>query len=92
MCSQEHPGSLHFATDCWTSTNHRAYAAFTVHFEQNGEPFALLLDIVELPRSHTGLNLAIEFARLLQEFGIDNQVRLVPFHRSGSLLRVSFPV
>ncbi|KAF6741081.1 hypothetical protein DFP72DRAFT_755420, partial [Ephemerocybe angulata] len=47
---REHPGSLHFATDCWSSPNHRAFAAFTVHLEQNGKPFVLLLDVIELPR------------------------------------------
>ncbi|KAF6744774.1 hypothetical protein DFP72DRAFT_783363, partial [Ephemerocybe angulata] len=47
---RDHPGSLHFATDCWTSPNHRAFAAFTVHLEQDGKPFILLLDVIELPR------------------------------------------
>lgn len=28
---QEHEGDLHFATDAWTSPNHRPYVAVTVH-------------------------------------------------------------
>ncbi|KAH6889518.1 hypothetical protein BKA70DRAFT_1056220, partial [Coprinopsis sp. MPI-PUGE-AT-0042] len=47
---QDHPGSLHFATDSWSSPNHKSYVAFTVHFEQDGVPISLLLDFVELPK------------------------------------------
>lgn len=46
---REHPGRLHFATDAWTSPNHRAFIAWTVHLEYEGEMLAFLLDIVELP-------------------------------------------
>jgi antibiotic biosynthesis monooxygenase (ABM) superfamily enzyme len=28
---QDHPGRLHFATDCWTSPNHQAFVAWMVH-------------------------------------------------------------
>ena len=46
---QEHPGRLHFATDAWTSPNHRAFVAWTVHFEYEGGMLSFLLDILELP-------------------------------------------
>ena len=65
---------LSFATDAWTSPNHKAYMAITVHLEQNGVPICLLLDIVEVARSHTGINLAIEFAAVLEDFGIGDKV------------------
>ncbi|KAF6744788.1 hypothetical protein DFP72DRAFT_757427, partial [Ephemerocybe angulata] len=58
---RDHPGSLHFATDCWTSPNHKAFVAFTVHLERDGVPFSMLLDFVELPKSHSGKNLAEAF-------------------------------
>jgi hypothetical protein len=45
---QEHPGRLHFATDAWTSPNHCAFLAWTVHLEYEGEMLSFLLDIVEL--------------------------------------------
>jgi hypothetical protein len=37
----------------------------------------MLLDIVEVPRSHTGENLAIAFAKVLELFGIKDKVRRV---------------
>jgi hypothetical protein len=46
----------------------------TVHFENKGVPVAMLLDIVELVHSHSGLNLAAAFAKILEDFGIDNKV------------------
>ena len=46
---QDHLGCLHFTTDVWTSLNHRAFVAWTVHLEYEGEMFLFLLDIVELP-------------------------------------------
>ncbi|KIM42535.1 hypothetical protein M413DRAFT_34098, partial [Hebeloma cylindrosporum] len=57
----KHEGKLHFATDAWTSPNHRAYVALTVHFEHNGEPVCMILDVVEVAKSHTGVNLAVAF-------------------------------
>jgi hypothetical protein len=34
----------------------------------------MLLDIVEVARSHSGLNLAAAFAKILQDFGISHKV------------------
>ena len=61
----------------WTSPNNKAYIAVTVHFEENGEPMCLLLDIVQVAKSHTGFNLALAFAQILEEFGISKKVSLV---------------
>ena len=66
---------LNFATDAWTSPNHKAYVAFTVHFEHNGTPMSMLLDLVEVAKSHSGLNLAHAFAEVLEEFGISDKVQ-----------------
>jgi hypothetical protein len=35
---------------------------------------ALLLDLVEVPKSHTGLNLANTFVEVLEAFGIKEKV------------------
>jgi hypothetical protein len=50
--------------------------AFTVHLEEKGIPLAMLLDIVEVPKSHTGLNLALAFVKVLKDFGISDKVRV----------------
>ena len=71
---QEYEGSLSFATDAWTSPNQKAYVAITTHFEQSGKPIAMLLDIPEVPVSHSGRNLARIFADVLEEFGICHKV------------------
>jgi hypothetical protein len=46
---EEYPGHLHFATDAWTSPNHRAFVAWTVYLEYNGEMLCFLLDIIKVP-------------------------------------------
>ena len=61
-------------TDAWTSPNHKAYVAITVHFENKGVPMAMLLDIMEVACSHSGLNLAAAFAKVLEDFGIEDKV------------------
>ncbi|KAI1789295.1 hypothetical protein LXA43DRAFT_893148 [Ganoderma leucocontextum] len=71
---QEYDGALHFATDAWTSPNHRAFVAVTVHFEHEGQPMSLLLDFIEVAKSHTGVNLAAAFTEILTEFGIEEKV------------------
>lgn len=63
-----------FGTDGWTSPNHKAFVAVTVHFEREGEPITLLLDIIEVSGSHTGIRLAAEFAKILDDFGIVDKV------------------
>jgi len=65
---------LNFATDAWTSPNNKAYVAVSVHFKNEGVPISMLLDIVEVARSHSGLNLAAAFAKILEEFGISDKV------------------
>jgi len=34
----------------------------------------MLLNIVEVARSHSGINLAVAFAKILEDFGIINKV------------------
>ncbi|KAI0757810.1 hypothetical protein C8Q80DRAFT_1061563, partial [Daedaleopsis nitida] len=58
---QEYEGELHFATDAWTSPNHHAFVALTVHFVHDGAEIALPLDLVEVAQSHSGANLAEAF-------------------------------
>jgi hypothetical protein len=73
--TQEYPGRLHFATDAWTSPNHCAFVAWTVHLEHQGQMLGFLLDIVEVPESHTGATLAREFHNMLLCFGLENKVQ-----------------
>jgi hypothetical protein len=65
---------LSFATDAWTSPNSKAYVAITVHLKQNGVPLCMLLDLVEVPESISGANLALAFAQILHDFGISDKV------------------
>jgi hypothetical protein len=71
---QKHDGALSFATDAWTSPNHRGYVAVTVHFEENGIPISMLLDLVQVAMSHSGIVLAHVFAKVLDDFGIEDKV------------------
>lgn len=71
---QEHEGDLSFTTDAWTSPNHKAFVAVTVHFEVNGVPITMLLDLKEVATSHSGVNLAAAFAQIVDEFGISTKV------------------
>ena len=73
---KEYKGALSFATDAWTSPNHKPYVAVTVHLEHSGKPLSMLLDIVEVARSHSGLNLPAAFATILEEFDISDKVRV----------------
>jgi hypothetical protein len=51
----------------------------SVHLEQDGVPFSMLLDIVEVAQSHSGINLAAAFAKILEDFGISNKVSKILF-------------
>jgi hypothetical protein len=73
---QDYPGRIHFATDAWTSTNHHAFVAWTVHLKHNGNMLAFLLDILEVPESHTGVVLAKTFQKVLETFNLQDRVSL----------------
>ena len=49
--------------------------AFMTHFEHEGNPMSMLLDLVEVPKSHLGENLAVAFAEVLEAFGISDKVQ-----------------
>ena len=40
---QDHPGHVYFATDVWTSTNHYAFIAWTMHLKYNGVMLAFFI-------------------------------------------------
>ena len=71
---QEYERQLNFAMDVWTSPNHKAFVAFTVHFAHEGTPISMLLDLVEVAKSHSGVNLAATFVKVLEDFGITDKV------------------
>jgi hypothetical protein len=50
--------------------------AITVHFEHKGHPMAMILDLVEVPRSHSGENLAKAFVEVLRAFGVKDKVNI----------------
>ncbi|KAG1718887.1 uncharacterized protein EDB91DRAFT_1009556, partial [Suillus paluster] len=58
---QKYEGELNFAMDAWMSPNHKAFMAESVHLEHKGKPVAMILDIVEVPKSHSGVTLAEAF-------------------------------
>ena len=45
-----------------------------VTFESNGVQYTMILDIVEVAKSHSGINLAVAFAKVLDDFGILDKV------------------
>lgn len=61
LIHKSHASNLSFAVDCWTSLNHKAYFGVTVHFHNNGRLIQMLLDLVELLKVHSGVNLATAF-------------------------------
>jgi len=71
---QAYPGHIHFATDTWTLTNHHAFVVWTMHVEHEGAMLAFLLDIVEIPESHTGAVLAKAFQDMLVMFELQDRV------------------
>lgn len=75
---QEYDGELNFATDAWTSPNQKAMVAFTVHFEHQGAPMTMVLDVVEVAKSHSGLNLATAFADMIHDLKLEAKVS-VPY-------------
>jgi len=41
--------------DAWTSPNHKAFVAVSVHFEHDGKPICIILDVVEVAKVSNGV-------------------------------------
>lgn len=52
---RSYDGALSFATDAWTSPNHQAYVAVSVHLLHKGQPLSIVLDVVEVAKVSTHL-------------------------------------
>lgn len=65
---------MNFATNAWTSPNHKAYIMITVNFAYEEEPIFMLLDLVEVTNLHSGENLAAAFTEVLGEFSISDKI------------------
>ena len=44
-----------------------------VHMEHKGKPVSMLLNLVEVVKSHSGKNLAEAFEKVLKDFGISDK-------------------
>jgi len=73
---QKYDEKLNFAMYAWTSPNHKAYMAIMVHFEYKRQSMAMLLNLIEVPRSHSGANLAEAFLDVLRAFGVEDKVNI----------------
>ena len=52
----------------------------------------MLLDLVEVAQSHSGVNLAEVFAKILEDFGIEDKVSsVIPLNQFKTHLMVSDP-
>lgn len=47
---QAYEGELSFATDTWTSPNHKSFVAITIHLACEGKPLAMILNIVDMEK------------------------------------------
>ena len=55
---------------------HKAYVAVCIHLEVKGVSVGMSLDVVEVARSHSGINLAAAFAKILDDFGISDKIQV----------------
>ena len=60
--------------DVWTSPNHKAFIVITACFKSNSKAICILLDVVKVVQSHSGLNLAAVFMKVLKDFRLSGKV------------------
>lgn len=60
--------------DAWTTPNNNMFVVFTVHIEHEGHSLSFLLNIVKVPESHMGEQLAKELQQVLEAFKIEEKV------------------
>jgi len=50
--TKEYKGRINFMMDVWSSPNHQAFVAFSVHLEHNGVSLTFPLDVVKVAKVH----------------------------------------
>ncbi|KAJ3830888.1 hypothetical protein F5878DRAFT_550109, partial [Lentinula raphanica] len=68
--------------DCWSSPNHRAFMSIITKMlrrDRDGKEVltGVLLNFVELPCSHSAINMAKTVAQTLEEYGVADKVSIV---------------
>ena len=74
---KEYDGELNFATDAWTSPNHRAFMAIMVHLAWEGKPSTMVLDFIEVARVHS-----ILLPLWLSAYGCGSHIRVKHLQKS----------
>lgn len=77
MCLGRDTGKIHLGTDAWTSPNNRSFIGVTIQYENEGVIHSYVLDVVELPRRHTGQRLAEYLAQVVENFGLQDKVSVL---------------
>jgi hypothetical protein len=69
-------GRFSLTADMWTSTiNHEAFLGLTIHYiDPEWKLHNFLLDIIPFKISHSGINIAHEIMKVLDEFNISNKI------------------
>lgn len=72
--------------DCWTSANQWAFQGIVVQgISKNWELISIALDLTILEGSHTGINLASQFMKVLEEFSIVKKVHSITTDNASNM-------
>jgi len=81
-------GRFSLTADMWTSTiNREAFLGLTIHYiDYDWKLHQFLLDIIPFTISHSGVNIAHEIMRVLNEFNISNKIIALTTDNESAML------
>jgi hypothetical protein len=81
-------GRFSLTADMWTSTiNREAFLGLTIHYiDYDWKLHHFLLDIIPFTVSHTGMNIAHEIMRVLDEFDISSKIIALTTDNESAML------
>lgn len=81
-------GRFSLTADMWTSTiNREAFLGLTIHYiDYDWKIHHFLLDIIPFTVSHSGVNIAREIMRVLDEFNISNKIIALTTDNESAML------
>jgi len=92
LCSAE-ISSYALTTDIWTSRHNEAYTGVTIHFVNTSYQLkAYLLETVEFPEAHTGVNIAAELQHVLNNWKLLEDNLSVVTTDNGSNIVAAFDI
>lgn len=88
LAELEQAAHVALTTDLWTSRAHKSYITVTAHFiTKEFQMIARVLNTVEVPESHTAINLASRLRQIVDDWQITGKISCIVTDNASNIIK-----